>query len=251
VEQRLSETADASATLGRSGPIVCLPFAGGSAAVVAGWLARAAPELEPVGHEYPGHGRRMAEPFAETVADLVADLAPRVRGAGELRLFGHSLGAVVAFELGLALRAAGESVAGLVVAGCSSPDSWIPQPSVELSDEALIAFVSAGGGGTELLETEELRELFLPMLRADMGIAARYRARFGQRADFPLLALCGAHDPIAPRGAMHGWERLTSEFAGVVSIEGGHFFPRERPAEVAAVLADFFSPGTRTNDLDA
>lgn len=231
--------------------LFCLPHAGGSAAVVSGWLARAVPELGVVSLEYPGHGRRMAEPFAGSVADLAADLLHTVREArGEVGFFGHSLGAVVAFELALALQATGGSnVVGLVVSGCSAPDAWTSPEGLELSDEALLSFVSAGGGGAELFEAEELRELFLPMLRADMEIAARYRGRTEGKADFPVLALCGENDPIAPRHAMDGWGNLTTDFAGTHAIEGSHFFPQERPHEVGTVVRRFFA-GARTHDAD-
>lgn len=239
---------DARATVRQ---LFCLPHAGGSAAAVSGWLAAAAPELGVVGLEYPGHGRRMAEPFAISVADLASDLLPRVREArGGVGFFGHSLGAVVAFELALALQATGESsVAGLVVSGCSAPDAWTSPERLELSDDALLSFVSAGGGGAELLEAGELRELFLPVLRADMEIAARYRGRPERQADFPVLALCGEQDPIAPPHAMDGWRSLTADFAGTYTIEGSHFFLQERPHEVGAAMRMFFA-GARDHDAD-
>jgi surfactin synthase thioesterase subunit len=206
-----------------------------------------------VGLEYPGHGRRMSEAFARSVADLTIDLMPDVqRVRGGIGLFGHSLGAVVAFELGLALQAIGEAdIVGLVVSGCSAPGSWAPATELELSDELLHSLVSAGGGGAELFAEEELRELFLPMLRADMEIAGRYRGEFGGKAEFPVLALCGDRDPIAPPRAMDGWRDLTTDFSGVHTIEGGHFFPQERHEEVGAAIRPLFSKPHEAHGADA
>lgn len=233
--------------------LLCLPHAGGTAAVVAGWLSQAVPELDVVGLEYPGHGRRMSEPFAGSVAELTADLRPAVEGAGGgVGLFGHSLGAVVAFELALALQAGGEAeVIGLVVSGCSAPDSWTPDAGTGVPDDVLLSLISAGGGEAELFDEEELRALFLPMLRADTEIARRYRGDSDRKAEFPVLALCGDRDPIAPAQAMEGWSRLANDFAGVQVIEGGHFFVRERCEEVAAAIRRFFFEPAEADDADA
>lgn len=196
-----------------------------------------------MGLEYPGHGRRMSEPFAKSVADLTIDLMPNVQGAeGVIGLFGHSLGAVVAFELALALQAVGgANIAGLVVSGCSAPDSWSSEAEFDFSDDSLLSLVSAGGGGAEFFGDEGLRELFLPMLRADIEIAGRYRGKFDDKADFPVLALCGDQDPIAPARAMEGWKNLTNDFLGIHAIEGGHFFLQERHEEVGAAIRLLFS----------
>lgn len=227
--------------------LLCLPHAGGTAAAVSGWLARAAPQLDVAGLEYPGHGRRMSEPFARSVADLVADLLPQARGGiRDIGLFGHSLGAVVAFELALALRTAGDAnVVGVVVSGCSAPDSWMPGTGTELSDDVLLSIVAAGGGALALFEDAELRELLLPALRADMEIAGSYSVERGGKADFPVLALSGAEDPIAPPQAMEGWKGLTEEFAGIHVIPGGHFFPQTQCEEVGTAIGPLFSEPRR------
>lgn len=233
--------------------LLCLPHAGGTAAVVAGWLARAVPGLDVVGLEYPGHGRRMSEPFAGSVAELTADLLPAVEStSGGVGLFGHSLGAVVAFELALALRSGGEvDVAGLVVSGCSAPDSWMLDAGAEVPDDVLLSLISTGGGGAEFFDEEELRALFLPVLRADTEVARRYTGDPDRKADFPVLALCGDRDPIATAQAMEGWSRVADDFAGVHVIEGGHFFIRERCEEVGAAIDLFFSKPAETDDADA
>jgi surfactin synthase thioesterase subunit len=233
--------------------LFCLPHAGGTAAVVSAWIGRAVPELDVVGLEYPGHGRRMSEPFAESVAELTEDLMPAVEEAqGSIGFFGHSLGAVVAFELALALRAEGDTrVAGLVVSGCSAPGQWTSDAGGEVSDDVLLTLVSAGGAGAELFDEEELRELFLPVLRADTEIARRYGGSLDRRADFPVLALCGDRDPIASARAMEGWRSLANDFAGVHAIEGDHFFLREHCEEVGAMIGPFFSRSAGADVADA
>ncbi len=224
--------------------LFCLPHAGGTAAAVSAWLAPAVPGLEVVGLEYPGHGRRMAEPFARSVAELIADLVPRVRGeGGRIGLFGHSLGAIVAFELALALQASGEiELVGLAVSGCAAPGSWPPGIEVELSDEVLFALVLAGGG-TELFDEEELRDLFLPILRADMEVARRYAPAADRKAGVTVVALGGDRDPIAPPRAMEGWRAFSEAFCGVRAIEGDHFFLRERHGEVGDAIEPLFASG--------
>lgn len=225
-----------------AGRLLCLPHAGGSAAAVSAWLAPAVPEIEVVGLEYPGHGRRMSEPFARSVADLIADLLPRVgTERGRIGLFGHSLGAIVAFELAIALGAIAEvDVVGLAVSGCAAPGARPAGLDVELSDEVLLALVLAGGG-TELFDVEELRELFLPILRADIEIARRYEPTPEARARLTAVALSGEQDPIAPPRAMEGWRDLSESFCGVRAVEGDHFFLRERHGEVGDAIAPLFA----------
>lgn len=196
----------------------------------------------------------MSEPFADSVAALSLDLLPKVRGGkGDIILFGHSLGAIVAFELALALQAVGgEDAVGLIVSGCSAPDTWTHVgEGTQFSDDVLLSLVSAGGGGNELFGDDELRELFLPMLRADMEIVSRYGPKPDEPGHFPILALCGEEDAIAPPRAMEGWRNLTTDFAGVRVIEGEHFFLAEHHRKVGNAIGELLARVRRRHCSDA
>src|SRR5262245_9466652 len=117
--------------------VYCLPCAGAAASIYRAWRESAPPRLEIVPVELPGRGRRFREAAFTEVAPLLAELAPQIeRDAGErpTAVFGHSMGAVIAFELA---RALGPRVRRLFVSGSSAPHLRIVKERSSLSDEEL------------------------------------------------------------------------------------------------------------------
>jgi surfactin synthase thioesterase subunit len=220
--------------------LVCFAHAGGGPAAFAGWTS-AACDIHAV--QLPGRGRRVAEApvtsiphiVGEVAAALVPTLAPDYRPCV---LYGHSLGAYLAFELARALAASG-IVAGLVVAGAAAPRDPPRDRASHLDDAEFLRYVRAlGGTPEEFFDSPELVAMLLPMLRADFTIVDDYRRRGAGRLRVPLNAFHGSADPEATGASMAGWAAETTGPFRLECVEGGHFFPGHAyPRIIAAAEA--------------
>jgi len=212
--------------------LVCFPYAGGAALAYRTWEAKLAPNIEVCAVELPGRGRRLREPAHRRLHTLVPALTEAVATVLDGRpfaFFGHSMGALLAFEVAHRLRRAGAElprVLFLSARGMRGRDA----PIHHLPQEQLIARLRHyGGTPTEVLESPELMELVLPTVRADFEIA------LGEGSDateeplpIPIEAMGGADDSHVPTSDLDAWaERTTSEFRSTV-FPGGHFYQREQ-----------------------
>ncbi|MFC7986258.1 thioesterase II family protein [Streptomyces sp. NPDC057336] len=221
--------------------LVCLPHAGGSAGFYYPLARALAPRAEVLAVQYPGRQDRRAEPPAtdlETLADRIAEgLVPWTDRP--YALFGHSMGALVAFEAARRLRAAGHGPVELFVSGHHAPEpdaGGTPQP---VTDEEVIAEIRAlNGTGDTLIDDPETLRMILPALRADYEALSRYRFRPGAPLDCPVTAFAGDDDPKAGVEGVRAWQTRTTGAFELNVFGGGHFFLVDRQAEVLGVLAE-------------
>jgi surfactin synthase thioesterase subunit len=230
------------------GRLVFFPPAGGNASAAAA-LAPAVPDTWSLwGVQYPARGPRLQEPQASSLRGmahgcssvLAEDALPAV-------LFGHSFGALVAYDVAQLLERRDRDPAGLLVAGSSAPgpasDQRAGGQAGELTDATLIAFLrDRGGTAPDLLVDEELMQLVLPALRTDLTLARGYRDDHGRRLRAPVLALGGRGDLTVSKGQLEGWRHLTDSWLGLVRSKGGHFFHVQDTALISAVLREHWSP---------
>ncbi len=219
--------------------LFCFPFAGGTAAFYRPWMAPAAQRglaLLPV--ELPGHGLRRAEaPFTEARA-LVAALAPALRARLDrpFALFGHSLGALIAFETARLLRDRyALSPALLAVSGRQPPDRDIhpARRRHALPFPALCAALDGlGGTAPEILAHPQLMRLVEPVLRADFAMTELHRHVPGTPLEAPMLALTGTEDEEVSLEEMAGWSHQAGGSFRLATFPGTHFYLSEDPAAV-------------------
>ncbi len=209
--------------------LFCVPHGGADGSVFRPWRSVLGPAIDVVPVQLPGRGVRMAEPAETSVVRLAERLAGPVadRAAGlPYVLFGHSMGALVAYELGLALQDGPCPPAAVVVSGTVPPH--VPRGTAAmhlLPDEEFRRRLGVLGGiPPELLAEEEWLELFLPLLRADFEAAETYRTGRTLSAGVPLVALGGADDPAAPPADVERWRELGTDVT-VRIFPGDHFFP--------------------------
>jgi medium-chain acyl-[acyl-carrier-protein] hydrolase len=164
--------------------------------------------------------RRIGEMAAEVVRDLVVEEAP-------LALFGHSLGALVAFETARELRRLGKGrVLALFVSAARAPRSCSRTgPVGELTDRELIERLR-GWNGTPavVLEDPELVRLFLPVIRGDLSALERYEYESREPLGCPIIAFAGDRDPLVPGGEIDGWRAETCGAFRKHVVSGDHFF---------------------------
>lgn len=213
----------------------CFAHAGAGVSAFHGWPARLGPGALPVAHLLPGRDRRRREPRVTTQQALLADLLDGFRApSGPFVLYGHSLGAMVAYTLARALHEAGLRTPGLLVVGaCPPPDG----PS-ELADacrrspEGLVDLLESLGVVPEGARPGGLwHRAVLPVLRDDLTLAdslrrAARRPVAGSPFAVPLLAVAGDADPLAPPEVMAGWERFSAGPVVRRTVAGDHFFLR-------------------------
>ncbi|KRV49611.1 S-acyl fatty acid synthase thioesterase [Wenjunlia vitaminophila] len=208
--------------------LYCLAHAGGSAIPYTRWnrFLPAGVRVEPL--ELPGHGARLREPLLEQVEPIVADLLRTVgpRRGAPFALFGHSFGAVLAFELTRRLVRLGTPPAALLVAGRNGPTQPLAhRPIHNLDDEAFVAaLIRFGGMPQALLEQPELLRIYLPVLRVDLRLAETHPRPPGPPFDVPVTAFGGRRDVLADPEGLLTWERETTGEFELALLPGGHFF---------------------------
>lgn len=222
--------------------LFCLPCAGASATVylrwrrlVPGWIT-----IEPV--ELPGRGSRMREPFQEDCRTLTADLCDRVMSvsSGQYALFGHSMGALLAYGIvrGLLARKVVPPLA-LLVAGCEAPVCQDSERYAGMQDhDALMSDLRELGGTPEAVFDEpELLAMTLDLLRADYRICGSFRYERLLRLPVPVHAFGGRADSI-DASELYAWQRETSRSFTLDWFEGGHFFLRQSEERFLSVLIE-------------
>ncbi|MFF4116812.1 thioesterase II family protein [Streptomyces sp. NPDC001714] len=220
--------------------LLCLPHAGGSASFYYPLAQRLGAETETLAVQYPGRqDRRSEEPVAE-IGRLAQHVVDALSGEDTrpLALFGHSMGAVVAFETALRLSAAGRPPAVLIVSGRRAPSRQVPE-TVHRRDDAgvLLELRRLAGTDARVLGDPELLAMILPAIRADYRALAGYPASQAV-VDCPVVALTGDRDPVTPVEDALAWrEHTTAEFASAV-FPGGHFYLAEHQDEVVRLIRD-------------
>lgn len=229
--------------------LLCLPYAGGGANVYRGWADALPPWIGVAAVQLPGREGRLAEPPMTEAGPLIERLVEAttpLAEKGPLALFGHSMGAVLAWELARAMRRRGSSEPGhLFVAGRRAPDlpSALP-PLHGLPDAAFRAELARlGGTPREVLTHDELMNLILPMLRADFTLIETWRPEAGPPLSCPLTTFAGIHDAEAAPSRMAGWTAVTRGPTSHRVLPGGHFFLQESRAALLSLIAAALEDG--------
>jgi medium-chain acyl-[acyl-carrier-protein] hydrolase len=222
--------------------LVCLPYSGGRASVFKNLAANLPGDVELWAVEYPGHGRRLSEaphtrlaPLVEQVTDVIAEEVPR-----PFALLGYSVGALIGFEVTREFARRGQpGPTALFVAASKAPHLRPTRPPLhELSrDELIEGLHRLAGVRNELLDNDELVDVMLPVLRADLSLDETYAYDPGDRLECPVVAFGGSEDWSTPRPKLEAWREQTSGDFSVVMLPGGHFFLDSSRARFAQAVA--------------
>ena len=210
--------------------LLCLPFAGGGANAYRPWVAALPAWMGLAAAQLPGREARITETpldnVNQIVKHLVEALLPTVQKA-PFALFGHSMGAVLAWELARALwdrHAIAPS--HLFLSAHRAPGYPRLSPAIhDLPDPAFRAALGRlGGTPPEVLAHDELMALMLPILRADFTLVERWLPTKAKMLECPITTFAGADDVEAPPSSMTGWSNATKGAVAHHTLAGDHFF---------------------------
>lgn len=239
-----------SAEAARGLRLFCFPHAGAAASTYRPWFEEL-PHLDVIAVQPPGRENRLAEAPFQDCRSYVASLAPAIRPLLDrpFVFYGHSLGALVAFELTRALRAEGAPLPRhLFVSGRRAPHRGIHSKGMHaMGDAELLAELrDYGGTPPELLDNAELMALMLPIARADFAIHETYEFLPGEPLALPISALGGLGDVEVPREDIDAWRELTTGPFVLRLLPGGHFFVHAQRATLQrAILTDLARSAAR------
>ncbi|MEU3597318.1 alpha/beta fold hydrolase [Streptomyces sp. NPDC006798] len=222
--------------------LLCVPFAGAGASFFHPWRAWSAGRWRVVPFELPGRERRMLEtPYrkvAEAAGAEAGGIAAALGEGARTVLFGHSLGAVLAFELTRLLSARGIRVELLVVSGSPGPWTQRERRATGLPDEEFLARVEEFAGFRhEALDHPEMRELILPVLRADCEMHENYVPDSGAPVPVPICSLRGGSDGLVTADEARQWRDATTAAFRYRELPGDHMYLVDRGREVLDVIA--------------
>jgi medium-chain acyl-[acyl-carrier-protein] hydrolase len=239
--------------------LFCFPHAGAGASVYRGWPGHVPDSIEICAMQPPGREGRLREEPLVRVEDMVEAAAIALRGHIDrpYALFGHSLGALVAFEVPRALVEQNLALPlHLFVSGQQAPHLPEREPPIgRLPHDSFVAEVRRRYDGipSEVLNTPELMDLLVPTLRADMCASEEYRYVAGPALGCPVTAYSGSEDPDATESEVAAWrEHTTAPFRHIV-VPGTHFFLQSSRAallaDVSATVNASLTDGQRVGEL--
>jgi medium-chain acyl-[acyl-carrier-protein] hydrolase len=220
--------------------LICLPSAGGGASRYRDWPGQLPDEVEVVSVQLPGRENRFSERPVESMAQLVGPLLVGLAGylSGPFALFGHSMGALIAFELVRRMRCSGVAPVHLFASGCRAPD--VPSRSPDwhtLPDREFIATIrDLGGIPPELLAERQFLDAMLPTLRADGTLVETYLFRTQSPLSCPVTAFGGLRDKEVLPEDVRAWSRHTTGPFQVHLLRGDHFFVNSARPDLLRLL---------------
>jgi medium-chain acyl-[acyl-carrier-protein] hydrolase len=225
--------------------LFCIPFAGRGASFFARWWEALPATIDVCAIQLPGRENRLHTPPLASVTEVAAALADAISGYLDVpyALLGHSMGALVAFELARTLDERGQPPPIRVfVSAHRAPHLPSPVPAVHaLPDGPFLDILQTRYGAIPavLRRDADLMAVYLKVLRADIGMVERYQ--FAQRPPLrcPISAFGGDLDRLLPREALEPWREHTTGIFSLRMMPGDHFFIASATTAVqGAIVAD-------------
>jgi medium-chain acyl-[acyl-carrier-protein] hydrolase len=211
--------------------LFCLPFAGGGASIYRAWGKALSPEIEVCPVQLPGRENRFREPAHTAALPLAEILAAQIQRYADkpFMVFGHSMGALLAFELTKILQRQNAPLP-LMLFLSAHRAAHLPArraPMHALPDQEFIEKLRCFGGfPDEILQHQDLLDFLLPTLRADLTLCDFYNYVPEEQLNCPLQLYAGRQDTEVSPEDIEAWREHTTQTANLQVFPGGHFFLR-------------------------
>ncbi|WP_248547771.1 thioesterase II family protein [Paenibacillus odorifer] len=221
-----------------------LPCAGSSAAMLYRSWIHSIDSIEVIPLELPGRGRRFNENLLYSIPEMVDDLEMQLNAllypGEEYVLFGHSMGSLLAYELGLRMSFKNlYKLSHVFVSAMNPPHIRRAEPlHLKTEDEMIEEIMVMGGTPESFFAENETRSLFLPVFYADFHAVETYTVNFPvQKLKCGITVLTGQRDVITSSD-IKGWERYTEALMSCVFFQGGHFYLTDEEQAVHQLISD-------------
>ncbi|HDX9580238.1 TPA: thioesterase [Bacillus pseudomycoides] len=234
--------------------LICIPPAGGTATAYWKWKPYLHPSIELVSVELSGKGSRFSQPLYENVEEAVCDILSSIRkdiSGCTYAVFGHSMGAMLAFELLHALESSGFNLPVCsFFSGKNPPHQATYKNRHLLNDEEFWDEIRRiGGTPEEVLVNLEVRELLSPILRRDFKLVDTYKFTPGRATiNCPFVVMNGHKDSLISTEKMKEWELYSKCKTNLHDFKGGHFFIFDNAEEVVKMVNQYLLRHVPLND---
>ena len=215
--------------------LVCLPHAGGSASFFRPWLALLPGDIDLLAVQYPGREERFNEAHVPCLATLAEHITQALLAlpARPLLLFGHSMGAALAYAVGVQLEAVGRGATHVFVSAHAPPHRQPPSDLHRQDDATLIAdILRQDAQAADLWANPQLRALFLPALRSDYQAIETWRPANLRPLTAPLDVLLARDDAEVSLEQARAWADLSRHTPDIRLFDGDHFYLKHQPRPV-------------------
>jgi medium-chain acyl-[acyl-carrier-protein] hydrolase len=222
--------------------LFCFPYSGGGSMAFGGWRRQFPSEIGVYPVVYPGREGHWREPCRKHLADMIDELKGEIRPllTKPFAFFGHSLGALIAFELARALQNEGKDAALLFVSAHRPPRAPLARAPVHLLEEHLFIekIMEYGGTPPALFADPELKKVYLPILQADFTVWETYRYAPHRLLQCPIYVFGGLEDSTVDKENLISWQEETENQCHLQLFEGGHFFLKDSQGALIATVKD-------------
>lgn len=231
--------------------LVCLPHAGGSASFFLPVAKALAPGTDVLAVQYPGRQDRRNEKGMDNIPELADAVTREVREWADrpVTLFGHSMGATVAFEVARRLRGTDVDLLGVIVSGrCAPPCTCMSERELSTDENILDEVRRMSGTDDQVLADDDILGMILPALRSDYAAVQSYRSEPGASVPCPVVAMTGDADPQVPVDDARAWVDHTEADFELHVFPGGHFYLNDQAAAVIGAVKQHIARWSAARD---
>lgn len=221
--------------------LFCLPYAGGSESVFHSWQLRLNPNIQLYPVALKGRGTRFTEGYYSNVEEAVNDIFENIKNQlnNDYAIFGHSMGGLLAYELYYKIQKSGiKTPKHLFFSGYKAP--YISRkrvPIYNLSDDDFKKkIIDLGGTPKEVINNQELFDLFLPILKNDFKIVDQYIHHQKESKINSDITVFYGEDDINDNQDVNAWKYQANKNFKLYKFRGGHFFVNQEIDRVVSII---------------